>query len=443
MTDATVVIKGRNELGLAVKQAEQQIKGLVKQGELLGKLLRGGAIVGAFIAFERLAESAEKAAEKIGDKGTARAVHALNREIDNLKSKGTNLIGKALGETFVLAGGNAGELAKITAEISRLQSHLAGLDLVGVGFGRDKLVEEIRLLEKRRDLYEKSLPAGARGRAPGSQGRGRSVFTDLVDFKAEAAAAKAELERLFPDVAITASQITVSATEQMYRDMDDATKTSIQKQVEEWVAFESTVADLVANNRLSPGEASARLAENTAAQFEEIEVTARHIEKQFTQVNEFALEAARNMQSAFADFLFDPFKEGLDGMLSGFIDTVRRMVAELAAKELLTAFFSWAGGAVGGGVGSFLKGLTPRASGGPVSGGTPYMVGERGPEMFVPGVSGAIIPNGAMGGVTVVNNINASGGDADRIMAILPPILRQSEQRTVAQVRDLIGRGKL
>lgn len=37
-----------------------------------------------------------------------------------------------------------------------------------------------------------------------------------------------------------------------------------------------------------------------------------------------------------------------------------------------------------------------RADGGPVSGGTPYIVGERGPELFVPNSSGSIIPNGAL-----------------------------------------------
>lgn len=42
--------------------------------------------------------------------------------------------------------------------------------------------------------------------------------------------------------------------------------------------------------------------------------------------------------------------------------------------------------------------LPGRAAGGPVSQWTPYMVGERGPEMFVPGASGRIVPNHALGG---------------------------------------------
>jgi len=39
-----------------------------------------------------------------------------------------------------------------------------------------------------------------------------------------------------------------------------------------------------------------------------------------------------------------------------------------------------------------------RATGGAVSAGTPYFVGERGAELFVPSSNGTIIPNNALGG---------------------------------------------
>ena len=51
-----------------------------------------------------------------------------------------------------------------------------------------------------------------------------------------------------------------------------------------------------------------------------------------------------------------------------------------------------------------------KAAGGPVKGGSSYLVGERGPELFSPGVSGTITPNHAMGGATnIVVNVDASG----------------------------------
>ncbi len=49
-----------------------------------------------------------------------------------------------------------------------------------------------------------------------------------------------------------------------------------------------------------------------------------------------------------------------------------------------------------------------RASGGPVLGSMPYIVGERGPELFVPGASGTIIPNDKLGGNTTNININVN-----------------------------------
>lgn len=57
------------------------------------------------------------------------------------------------------------------------------------------------------------------------------------------------------------------------------------------------------------------------------------------EMSVFAEQAARNIQDFFADWLFDPFEEGLKGMLRGFIDVLRRMVAEALAANILKAIF--------------------------------------------------------------------------------------------------------
>jgi len=49
------------------------------------------------------------------------------------------------------------------------------------------------------------------------------------------------------------------------------------------------------------------------------------------EMDNFAKTAAKNIQNSFADFLFDPFAKGTKGMLQGFIDAIRRMVAEALA----------------------------------------------------------------------------------------------------------------
>ena len=54
------------------------------------------------------------------------------------------------------------------------------------------------------------------------------------------------------------------------------------------------------------------------------------------------------------------------------------------------------------------------AKGGPVRSGNSYVVGERGPELFTPGVSGRITPNHALGGSTsIVVNVDASGSNVE------------------------------
>lgn len=58
-----------------------------------------------------------------------------------------------------------------------------------------------------------------------------------------------------------------------------------------------------------------------------------------------------------------------------------------------------------------LRNVPGRANGGPVAEGAPYMVGERGPELFVPSVSGTIVPNDRMRSGAAVNvTVNAGMG---------------------------------
>ena len=150
----------------------------------------------------------------------------------------------------------------------------------------------------------------------------------------------------------------------------------------------------------------------------------------------YAEQAARNMQDVFADFLFDPFDKGLKGMLRGFIDTMRRMASQAAASRIFDAI-------PGGGIGGFLGGIFGggKASGGPVSGGTTYLVGERGPELFTPSTSGQIIPNHAMGGGDIIFQIDARGADAQLTRA-LPAILEQQAQRIKADIATSRSRGR-
>jgi phage-related minor tail protein len=114
----------------------------------------------------------------------------------------------------------------------------------------------------------------------------------------------------------------------------------------------------------------------------------------------------------------------------GFDDL--RSVALSALAEIARAAVSAGIGSLGGvgrpgsGGGGLLSGLLGvaglpgRATGGPVSPGRAYVVGERGPEMFVPTSSGQVVAGGSGSGgrdVRVAITINAPAGAAPETMA--------------------------
>ena len=66
-------------------------------------------------------------------------------------------------------------------------------------------------------------------------------------------------------------------------------------------------------------------------------------------LNEFAKSAAQNIQTALADFLFDPFAEGMDGMVKRFGDAIKRMIADAVAADLAKRLFGDLGGKGGSG----------------------------------------------------------------------------------------------
>lgn len=87
--------------------------------------------------------------------------------------------------------------------------------------------------------------------------------------------------------------------------------------------------------------------------------------------------------------------------IANLVDWVEKLIDRLAnAIDLARE--------IGGGALKFVSRLLPgRASGGTVTANQPYMVGERGPELFVPNASGGIVPNHRLGGgSTTVVNIN-------------------------------------
>ena len=132
----------------------------------------------------------------------------------------------------------------------------------------------------------------------------------------------------------------------------------------------------------------------------------------------------------------------------GFEDLKRvalSVMAEIAAAAIRNGIGAVLGGGGGGGgigatVGQLLTvlgGAPGRAIGGPVAPGRPYMVGERGPEMFVPSASGRIEPLRSGGGrdIRMSITINAPAGSE-------PQALARSSRQMARAVRQALMRAE-
>lgn len=157
--------------------------------------------------------------------------------------------------------------------------------------------------------------------------------------------------------------------------------------------------------------------------YEAIEVAARRATRTVVDGFEQWLKGSLDVREALRDlarelseiglrkFVLDPFEEALSqggDILGGGLSDI----------------FDFGLGTVFGGGGtpplippipsiSLPRIAVPLAEGGPVTAGDPFLVGERGPELFVPFESGAVIPNHQLGGETVVNQtitVHVHGG---------------------------------
>ena len=126
------------------------------------------------------------------------------------------------------------------------------------------------------------------------------------------------------------------------------------------------------------------------------------LKDELTKINELYSSIASTIETGLVD--------AIEGAINGTktLGDVARSVFTQIQRSLIQF-----------GVNSFLGGLPGigkmfRAEGGPVKRGGSFIVGERGPELFTPGVSGMITPNHALGGSTsVVVNVDASGSSVE------------------------------
>jgi hypothetical protein len=158
--------------------------------------------------------------------------------------------------------------------------------------------------------------------------------------------------------------------------------------------------------------------------------------EELVKVENQVIQAAKSIGDAFGTSLKGVItgtmtaQEALANFFQSVADHFADMAAQMISKWLQMQILGLAQSLLPGGSTIFPRGVDnfsgafgaggptfqlgafggARAAGGPVASGSTYMVGERGPELFVPRSSGTIVPNHALSGTTnVVVNVDASG----------------------------------
>jgi hypothetical protein len=156
--------------------------------------------------------------------------------------------------------------------------------------------------------------------------------------------------------------------------------------------------------------------------------------EQMQTFRDIAVQSGEIVSQSFENAIFSGKKLG-EVLKSLVLDFTRMIFAQTVTKSLASSVTG-------------IFGVLPsaRASGGPVNSGSPYLVGEKGPELFVPSSSGSIVSNSKMntgsgssaggGGVTVNYAIAAGVSRAE-----LVPILESERKRLKAEIPDMVRRG--
>ena len=121
--------------------------------------------------------------------------------------------------------------------------------------------------------------------------------------------------------------------------------------------------------------------------------------------------------------------EELKGVALSALDAIASAALKAGVQSVLS------GGGLSGALAGLVGGLPWRATGGPVSPGRAYVVGERGAELFVPTSSGRVevgAPGGGVREVRVAITVNAAAGSA-------PGVLAQSGRQVARAVKAALA----
>lgn len=401
-------------------------------------LLDGSTLKGALDERNRVAEEANQRYIDLWNYNGTQVSDALRKSFADQKNyvEKTNGIARPrLNFSLIPPDDTAAKAAKKNADA--IQSIIDKLKEQNETFGRTAAQSEIYALSQLHASEAQIALAKSLADSIDAKEKSAEVEKYLVGLREEAATVEATTEKTnaYKLSLLGASQAQIDEANSLsksideqkkFNDLKDEAKQIIEASRTPLQEYQDQVEKLNEFIRLGIIDQTQynQAIESAQDAFDKARIAADPWAKQLEAITD---QAARNIQDSFADFLFDPFDKGLKGMLKSFADTLQRMAAEAAAAQIFQGiaakFPSGGGGApqVGGsgGIGS-LKDYWDAifggffANGGPVSPGKAYVVGEKGPEVFMPNSAGTIIPNGAGMSVTNYFTINAPQGTVSK-----------------------------
>lgn len=154
--------------------------------------------------------------------------------------------------------------------------------------------------------------------------------------------------------------------------------------------------------------------------------------RQLQELNSASQQLGSALSTAFADAILEG--KSLNEVLNQLLKTLARAAINASIMNLFTPGAS--------GINPFLSmiGLQGKMAGGPVNAGQPYLVGERGPELMVPGASGMVLPNnvlgrGMAGGTAISNAFYVSGDVSQSTIARLAQAVTAAHKKTDSLAR--------
>ena len=179
---------------------------------------------------------------------------------------------------------------------------------------------------------------------------------------------------------------------------------------------------------------------------EQIQEKMKEIEPFYASYKDAVLSMSQSISGAFADMLMSG-KFNMESLRDTFKSFVRTLIAKAIELFVINRIL----GSVFGvpmtrtSMGAYVP---TNATGGSIQPNTPTLVGERGPELFVPNTGGTIV-NGSNtrsalsgGAATIVNQtINVSAGVSQTVRAEMMSLLPRFKQDTMAAVVDAKRRG--